>query len=190
MFNFDFINIVFISAGLAMDAFSVALSTGFCLNEIRKGHYLRLSLSFGFFQFMMPLLGYIAGKKIEPVIRDYDHWAAFILLSIVGIKMIHEYFEKQKNECEQVDPTCGKRLLILSVATSIDALAVGITFGVMGKAIFVPSVIIGIICALFTAAGVYLGKRFGSIIGKKAEIIGGLFLIAIGVKILLEHLLF
>lgn len=173
-----------------MDAFSVSVSAGFCTEKLKLNHYLRMSFSFGFFQFIMPLIGFAGGKKIEPVIRNYDHWIAFFLLSFIGIKMIHEYFKKQKNECASTDHFCAKNLFVLSVATSIDALAVGVTFGVMNRPIILPSIIIGIVCAVFTCIGIYSGRKAGHIVGKKAELAGGVILVGIGLKILIEHTLY
>lgn len=184
----ELLSVLLIAVGLAMDAFSVCISAGICLPEIRKEHYLRLSLSFGFFQFLMPLIGYAAGVSIEPVIKRYDHWVAFALLSYIGGKMIYEGLKKKDDTCEKKDPTRGKTLLILSIATSIDALAVGLSFGVLSRPILVPAIIIGVVCALFSAAGVFLGKKIGTILDSKGEIFGGLCLIGIGIKTLLDHI--
>lgn len=185
-----FIDVFFIAVGLAMDAFSVAVSTGICMPYCGGGHYLRLSLSFGFFQFAMPLIGFFAGRSVEPYIREYDHWVAFVILAAIGGKMIHEALAAHECKKEFVDNTRGKRLLLLSVATSIDALAVGVGFGVMGRPVVTPAIIIGVVCAAFTAAGIYIGCKAGELIGKRAEIIGGVVLIIIGLKILLEHTVF
>ena len=149
-------------------------------------HYFRLSFHFGLFQFMMPILGYLAGVSIEWLIRDYDHWVAMALLSYIGLKMIKESFSAESKEFDR-DPSRGWNLFVLSVATSIDALAVGLSIGVLGGPIMLPSVIIGIVCALFSIAGVGIGKKAGSLLGKRVERIGGLILIAIGAKIALEH---
>ena len=185
----DLFPVLLIAVGLAMDAFTVCISAGVCLPEIRKEHYLRLSCAFGLFQFMMPLIGYAAGVSIEPVIKRYDHWIACTLLTYIGGKMIYEGLKKKGEDCGRKDPTKGKTLLILSIATSIDALAVGLSFGVLSKPILIPAIIIGIVCALFSAAGVYLGKKIGHLLGNKAEIFGGLCLIGIGIKTLLDHIL-
>ncbi len=186
----NLINTFFIAVGLAMDAFSVAVSAGICIPKPTAGHYLRLSAAFGLFQFGMPLAGYFLGQKVEPFIRNFDHWVAMGILMAIGAKMIHEYFERVRTDCDYVDPTCGRRLIFLSVATSIDALAVGVSYGVLGKAILVPSIIIGIVAAGFTAAGIVVGRKAGVLIGKKAELLGGIVLIGIGIKIALEHTVF
>jgi len=185
----DLITVFLIAAGLSMDTFSVCISAGVCIPEINAGHYLRLSLAFGFFQFLMPLIGYAGGITVEPVIKNYDHWIAFVLLGYIGGKMIWEGIRTKDDSCDTNDPSRGKNLFILSVATSIDALAVGLSFGVLSKPILIPSIIIGVVCALFSALGVFLGKKAGTFLGKKGEIIGGLCLIAIGVKTLIDHLM-
>ena len=184
----DLLAVFLIAVGLAMDAFSVCISAGICIPEIKAGHYLRLALTFGFFQFLMPLIGYAAGVSIEPVIKSYDHWLAFALLSYIGGKMIYEGLKKKDESCDPRDPSRGKTLLILALATSIDALAVGLSFGVLSKPIIVPAIIIGLVCVVFSALGVLIGKKAGELVGKKGEIIGGICLIAIGVKIIIEHL--
>jgi manganese efflux pump family protein len=178
-----------IAVGLAMDAFSVCVSAGICITKPDFGHYFRLSAAFGFFQFIMPIIGYFAGMTVEPYIRGFDHWIALIILSWIGGKMIWEGFKNAcDTECEPKDPSRGRTLLFLSVATSIDALAVGVSFGVLSKPVLLPAIIIGLVCAVFSVIGIALGRKLGCIVGKRAEIVGGLFLIAIGVKILLEHL--
>ena len=177
-----------IAVGLAMDAFSVCISAGMCIPKLTAAHYLRMSLAFGFFQFIMPVIGFFAGKTVEPIIRSYDHWVAFALLFYIGAKMIYEGFKKDKDECEPKDPSRGKTLLFLAVATSIDALAVGVSYGVLSKPILVPAIIIGLVCIAFSAIGISIGKRAGAFLGKKADIIGGLCLIGIGIKIILEHM--
>ena len=183
------ITVFLIAAGLAMDAFSVCISAGICVKKVTVGHYLRLSLAFGFFQFMMPLIGYAAGVTVEPLIKGYDHWVAFALLSYIGGKMIYEGLKHRDDTCEVKDPSRGKTLLVLAVATSIDALAAGLSFGVLSRPILVPAIIIGLVCIAFSVVGVYIGKKAGALVGQKGEIIGGLCLIAIGVKTLLDHLM-
>ena len=184
----DYTAALIIAIGLAMDAFSVCISAGMCIPKLNAGHYLRMSLAFGFFQFVMPVIGFFAGRTVEPIIRNYDHWIAFLLLFYIGAKMIYEGLKKDKDNCETKDPSRGKNLLILAIATSIDALAVGVSYGVLAKPILIPAIIIGVVCIAFSASGIAIGKRAGSLFGKKADIIGGLCLIAIGIKILFEHM--
>lgn len=186
----NFFSIIVIAIGLAMDAFSVSISTGMAVKKPDAGHYFRLSFHFGLFQFMMPVIGYFAGVYIEQYIRDYDHWLAFALLAFIGIRMIFEAFSGGDGESKFVerDPSRGWSLVVLSVATSIDALAVGLSLGVLGGTILVPSIIIGITCALFSLAGVYIGTRAGALVGRRAEALGGVMLVLIGVKIIAEHM--
>ncbi len=148
---------------------------------------LRLAGAFGLFQFIMPLLGWLAGSTVVEMIESFDHWIAFGLLVLIGGKMIWEGFEKENDE-EKADQTRGWPLLLLSVATSIDALAVGFSFSVLKTPILFPAAIIGVVCFIMTAVGMIFGKALARIFGKKVEIVGGLVLIGIGVKILVEHI--
>jgi manganese efflux pump family protein len=179
-----------IAVALAMDAFSVSISCGMIIDNPGFGHYFRLAFHFGLFQFLMPIIGYFGGLYLEASIRVFDHWIAFGLLTFIGCKMIWEAF-KHDNESPdscRSDPSRGWSLLVLAVATSIDALAVGLSIGILNRPILYPSIIIGVVCALFSIAGVALGNRVGPIFGRRAEAIGGLMLIAIGIKILVEHI--
>lgn len=186
--HMDSIMIVAIAVGLAMDAFSVAIGAGMVIGKVKFGHYLRLASAFGFFQFMMPILGYFAGVFAESFIGGYDHWVAMALLAYIGVRMIKESYSAE-GKGSSVDPSRGQILLILSVATSIDALAVGVSIGVLRGSIVLPSIVIGLVCALFSAVGIRVGKVAGSLLGRRVERIGGLILIGIGVKIVLEHIL-
>ncbi|HOW81447.1 MAG TPA: manganese efflux pump MntP family protein [Spirochaetota bacterium] len=183
----DYYSIIIIAVALAMDAFSVSISAGAAIGNPGPRHYFRLAFHFGLFQFMMPVIGYLGGMYLEGFIRDFDHWIAGALLWIIGGKMLKESFGSDEKKFE-TDPSRGISLIMLSVATSIDALAVGISIGVLNNPILVPSVIIGIVCSIFSAVGVALGKKAADIFGKKAEAVGGVMLIIIGIKILFEHL--
>ena len=187
----DPVSIIAVSVALAMDAFSVCISCGIAIPKPGFGHYFRLSFHFGLFQFMMPVIGYLGGMHLERYIRAYDHWLSFGLLMFIGLKMLHEAFTKKIDDrCVPArDPTRGVNLVVLSVATSIDALAVGISIGVMNQRILLPSVVIGVVCALFSLLGVAIGNRVGPLFGRRSEAIGGIALVAIGIKILAEHLL-
>lgn len=180
------LTIIILAVALGIDAFSVAIGIGAANNKKSWMPVWRLSLSFGLFQFVMPLIGWLAGSTLVEIIAGFDHWIAFALLFFIGGKMIWEGFEKEKDE-EKADQTLGWPLLMLSIATSIDALAVGFSFSLLKTPILVPSVIIGIICFGMTAAGMVFGKWLAKLFGRKVEIFGGLVLIAIGVKILIEH---
>ncbi len=185
----DLLSVVIVAVALAMDAFSVSISCGIVIAAPDLRHYFRLAFHFGLFQFMMPIIGYFAGKYLEGHIKTFDHWIAFGLLLFIGVKMIYEAFSHEENSCDRArDPSRGWSLVILAVATSIDALAVGLSLGVLGRPILLPSVIIGVVCALFSVIGVSIGRRVGPLVGKRAEAAGGFMLVAIGVKILVEHL--
>lgn len=179
--------IFLLAVGLGVDAFSVAIGIGAANRQKSWAPVLRLSLAFGLFQFVMPLAGWLAGSTVVDLIQGFDHWIAFALLALVGGKMIWEGLEKEKDE-EKADQTRGWPLLLLSVATSIDALAVGFSFSLLKTPILFPAAIIGLTCFAMTAVGMSFGKGLARIFGKKVEILGGLVLIAIGVKILMEHL--
>ncbi len=181
-------SIILLAVALAMDALavSVGLSLRFKWNSLRQ--FFRLSFHFGLFQFFMPILGWAAGRTVESYIRDYDHWVAFVLLGIIGLRML-----RGAGDGEQLfgggDPTRGRWLVLLSVATSIDALAVGLSISLLDVPILLPSVVIGIVAAVFTLFGMYFGNRLKTTNSRYLEITGGLILIGIGLKILLEHTL-
>ena len=182
----SFFSILIIAIGLGMDAFAVAIGAGIALKSRSQAPVFRLSSSFGFFQFIMPVIGWSAGLTISTFIQDYDHWLAFILLAGIGGKMIYDALRDAK-EISHSDPTRGLSLLMLSIATSIDALAVGLSLAFLKVAILYPSVVIGAVAFAMTWIGMAFGERLGRVFGKKVEIAGGLILLGIGVKILLEH---
>ncbi|MFA5807150.1 MAG: manganese efflux pump MntP family protein [bacterium] len=186
----DTLTLLGIAVGLAMDAFAVAIATGIVLGTVSGRQTFRLAFHFGLFQFLMPVIGYLAGMTVERYIKGYDHWLAFVLLGYIGGKMVYEggWGDGEEGNGGK-DPTRGMSLVVLSMATSIDALAVGISLGVLhSEGIVYPGVVIGIVACTFTAAGLHLGKRLGAVFGKRMEVVGGLVLVAIGVKILLDHL--
>jgi putative Mn2+ efflux pump MntP len=177
-----------VAFALAMDAFAVSVGISVAQNGQRWDQRFRLASSFGFFQFMMPILGWLAGQSFLDYIRDIDHWVAFGLLLLIGGKMLLDSFKGQK-EMKKVfdDPSRGFRLIVLSVATSIDAFAVGLSFAAFKIPILYPSVIIGVVALLMTLLGTRIGPVIGQIAGKKAELLGGLILILIGIKMIVEH---
>jgi putative Mn2+ efflux pump MntP len=179
--------IFLLAVGLGVDAFSVAIGIGAANQKKSWAPVLRLSLAFGLFQLVMPLIGWLAGSTVADMIQGFDHWIAFALLAVVGGKMIREGFEKESAE-EKPDQTRGWPLFLLSIATSIDALAVGFSFSLLKTPILYPAAMIGVVCFVMTAVGMIFGKGLARIFGRKVEILGGLVLIAIGVKILVEHL--
>ncbi len=180
------ITIFFIAVALGVDAFSVAIGIGATNSKKSWAPVLRLSVAFGFFQFAMAVIGWLAGLTVVEIISVFDHWVAFGLLAVIGGKMIWEGFEKESDE-EKADQTRGWPLLLLSIATSIDSLAVGFSFSVLKTPILFSAIAIGIVCFLMTAVGMIFGKVLARLFGKKVEIFGGIVLIAIGVKILIEH---
>lgn len=181
------LTLLFIAVALAMDAFAVSLAAGVALHPVSKRQLFRLGFHFGLFQGMMPIIGWLAGLSVQHLISAYDHWVAFGLLAFVGGKMIHESFQDGE-EKEKSDPTRGLTMVMLSVATSIDALAVGLSLAVIGVTIWTPALVIALTASILTVAGMLMGGRIGMIWGKRVEVLGGLLLIGIGLKILLQHL--
>ncbi len=181
-----FLSIVLVACGLSMDAFAVAVGKGLNMKKMNVKWSLTIALSFGLFQAIMPLLGWLLGGKINKFICHYDHWVVFILLAIIGAKMIYESKDK---DCKiEEDKRNFKELFVLSIATSIDAFAVGISFALMNINIFSSVTVIGIITFALSYIGILIGNIFGCKFKSTAELIGGLILIAIGLKVLLEHL--
>ena len=185
----DSLTIIIIAVGLAMDAFVVSIISGSAYRQLHVRHALRMAMFFGAFQAFMPLVGSLAGLTLREYIAHCDHWIAFGLLAAVGGKMIYESF-KIKSVEENPDPSNIFVLLVLSVATSIDALAVGITLSLLAGSIVVAVIIIGLITFVLSYLGVYIGKRFGHFFESKMEALGGVILIGIGTKVLIEHLFF
>ena len=174
-----------LALGLSMDAFAVSLCKGLSVKKVRLRHGLITGLYFGGFQALMPLLGYLLGTGFQSIIEDFDHWIAFVLLCFIGANMIRE----SRREAEPENADFGPRAMLpLAVATSIDALAVGITFAFLQVNMYIALPLIGGVTFLLSFAGVKLGHAFGAKYKSKAECLGGLVLILIGLKILLEHL--
>ncbi len=178
--------IVLIAVGLAMDAFAVAVSSGVTLRKMKLRHAMRIAAFFGFFQALMPLLGWLTGRAFRQYICTYDHWIAFILLAIIGGKMIYEA-RRSRDEETVSDPLNVYVLFTLAIATSIDALAVGVTFSFLDVDIWQSIGVIGAITFVVSFIGTQLGKTFGHLFENRLEIIGGLILIGIGLKILVHH---
>jgi manganese efflux pump family protein len=183
--------IVFIAIGLAMDAFAVSVSRGFCITRAHLAHASVLGLTFGFFQALMPQIGWLLGRGLEKQITSYDHWVAFVLLVVIGGKMIFEAIKNAKSGCDctkDTQPLTLRLLLTLGVATSIDALTIGVTFSFLKVDIIIPILIIGLITFVMSFVGVFIGKACGKLIGAKAELLGGLILIGVATEILYSHL--
>ncbi len=184
----DLLSLIGIAFALAMDAFAVALAAGALLYPATRRQQFRLGFHFGLFQALMPVLGWLAGMTIQHWIRAYDHWIAFALLAFVGGKMIHEAFADEEDR-NTSDPTRGLTLVALSIATSIDALAVGLTLAMLMIEVWFPALVIGLVAGGMTLLGMQMGGRVGAIWGRRVEVLGGTVLIGIGLKILLEHTL-
>ncbi len=183
-------NIMVTAVALAMDAFAVAIATGVCLQTVSPRQTFRLSYHFGFFQAMMPVMGWYAGVSVRGFIESFDHWVAAGLLVFVGGNMIREAFETEEAaQCPLKDPTKGLSLVMLSAATSMDALAVGLGFSVLKISIWAPALCIGITATGFTILGLYIGKTVGgsSRVGFFAEIGGGIILLCIALNILYSN---
>ncbi len=181
------IEVLVIAVGLAMDAFAVSLASGASRRLTSKRATFRLSFHFGLFQFMMPVIGWFLGSRIAHFLKPFDHWIAAGLLIFVGFRMIHAAHFGIR-ETYQQDPSKGINLVILSFATSIDALAVGLSLAMLEINIWYPSMIIGIVTGLLSVTGIKLGRKLGDIFGKKMEFIGGLILVLIGLNILAENI--
>lgn len=188
----NFIELLIIAIGLSMDAFAVSIGKGLSLKKIKLSHALKVGLWFGGFQALMPLIGYLLGSTFAEIVSTFDHWVAFVLLSLIGGNMIKESLENDSdNDCD-----CNKKdkngfglttMFTLAVATSIDALAIGVTFAFFKVAIFPAIITIGITTLIFSVAGLKIGNIFGCKYKSHAELFGGVILILIGLKILIEH---
>ena len=183
----EIIELILLSVGLAMDAFAVSISKGLSVRELKPKHGLIAGAYFGGFQALMPLIGWLLGRQFEVLIKSVDHWIAFGLLALIGANMIRESFGEAD---EQSASFSFKAMLPLAIATSIDALAVGVTFAFLEVNIVLAITLIGVITFAISAAGVKIGNVFGTRFKSKAEFAGGVILILLGIKILVEHLFF
>ncbi len=183
----DIAEILIIAVGVSMDAFAVSICKGLSVQNLRPKHAGLTALWFGGFQALMPLAGFFLGVSFAGFVESVDHWIAFILLGIIGGNMLKESF--QKDDDLNVDPDFSfKTMLAMAVATSIDALAIGVSFAFLNVDIWMAVLLIGVTTGLFSAVGVYIGNMFGSRYKSKAEFTGGFILIVMGIKILIEHL--
>ena len=184
----SFVEILLIALGLAMDAFAVCVGAGTTRFVNGPRPVFRLAFHFGLFQALMPVLGWLAGIRIERFIAAFDHWIAFGLLAFVGVRMIRSGLDPN-DEALVTDPSRGGTLVMLSVATSIDAFAIGLSLAVLRVDVFFPALVIGVVAAALSLVGLSVGSRLGKLFGKRMAIVGGLILIAIGVRVVLTHLL-
>lgn len=183
----DLITIILIAVALAMDAFSISITKGFTIKNISKMETLWFGIFFGGFQALMPVLGWISGVHLEQFVSSVAPWVAFILLVAIGGKMIYESLTgDEEEEGVSKDSFSFKELTLLGIATSIDAFAVGVTFAVLKIPILIPIIIIGLISFIFSEIGVLIGRKIGSFFGNKFEIVGGIVLVLLGLKILLS----
>lgn len=187
--NMPLAKITAIAVALAMDAFAVSIAAGAALKRISFRQNFRLAWHFAFFQAAMPIIGWTAGSSVVQWVEQWDHWIAFALLGFVGIGMLRASLENEPSKSDRHDPTRGMRLILLSIATSIDALAVGFSMSMLKISVWVPAVVIGAIAGGFTTIGLHLGRKMGSMghLSRYAEAGGGAILLAIGIKILHEH---
>lgn len=182
------LEVVLIGIGLAMDAFAVSVCKGLSMNKFKADKVIIIGFYFGIFQAVMPLIGYLLGSTFQEFISSIDHWIAFVLLAFIGFNMIKETLSKKEDKID--DSVDIKTMVVLAIATSIDALAVGITFAFLEVNIIMSMIVIGLITFLLCIIGVIIGNKYGSKFEDKAQIIGGVVLIIIGLKILIEHLFF
>ncbi|MDD6485121.1 MAG: manganese efflux pump MntP family protein [Clostridiales bacterium] len=181
-------SVCILAVALAMDAFGVSITDGIIVKKIKITDALKIGAFFGIFQFIMPLIGSLLAFVAREYIEAFDHWIAFLLLSFLGVRMIMEAFKKEEEIPK--NPLGAGTLFMMAIATSIDALAAGITLQAVGGGIpiWISSLIIGVVAFAFSFAGIFIGSKFGDILGEKAEVLGGAMLIFIGIKTLLEHL--
>ncbi|HBX49859.1 MAG: hypothetical protein A2275_03050 [Bacteroidetes bacterium RIFOXYA12_FULL_35_11] len=185
----ELFTIFLIAIGLCFDTFAVSVSCGLLEKEISFFKAVKVASSLAFFQAFMPFAGWLLGVKVNLFIADFDHWIAFGMLSLIGLKMIYESLKKEEKK-KKFNPLDIKILLWISLATSIDAFVVGISFGLISIPIVVPIIIIGTTTFFVAMLGMLFGKKTGGKLGKKMETVGGIILIGIGIKILIEHLYF
>lgn len=183
-----FLEILMIAVSLAMDATAVCLGVGTTEHANGLRPRFRLAFHFGLFQFLMPVIGWFAGTTVAPFIAAFDHWVTFGLLAFVGVRMVRSGFDPDAEAYRQ-DPSRGATLVMLSIATSIDALAVGLSLALLKVSIWYPAAVIGIVTASLSLIGLLLGNRLGEKFGKRMEILGGAILILIGLRILIAHLM-
>ena len=186
-----YLEIFLTGIALAMDAFAVSICKGIKMPKLRKSHIVIIAVFFGGFQMLMPLIGWLLGSQFVQYISKFDHWIAFALLAFIGVKMAIESFKHDEEDCCKCDSKLDlKELVVLAIATSIDALAVGITFALYPDINILPSIsIIGIVTFVICAGGVVIGHKFGAKFKSKAELLGGIVLVIIGLKLLIEGLL-
>jgi len=188
LWRVEFLAVLALAIGLAMDSFAVSLGVGAAgrANDLRSR--VRLAFHLAFFQGLFTVLGWLAGHTLARYISDFDHWIAFALLAYVGGKMIWSGLHPSKGQYDQIDPSRGRMMVVLSIATSIDAMAVGLSMALIHEPVWLPAVVIGLVTFFLSGLGVVIGNRLEEAFGKKMEILGGIILIGIGLRILITHL--
>ena len=181
-----FTTIFLIALSMAMDAFAVSLGSGVKIGPGPRPLF-RIAFHFGLFQAVMPVVGWLFGNSIEPYVKDYDHWVAFGLLVFVGLRMIRSGISKDEEETLK-DPSRGMTMVMLSIAVSIDALAIGLSLSLLGITIWTPALVIGLVTGALSLIGLRVGNGFGQRYGKPVEVLGGLVLIGIGIRIVMSHI--
>jgi putative Mn2+ efflux pump MntP len=184
----DLLSILLIAVSLSLDCFAVAIAGSISMPQVTHRQVLRISASFGIFQAGMLVIGWLLGNTIVDIIESFAHWVAFGLLALVGVRMIKEALESDEDE-ERTDITRGLALISLSIATSIDSLAVGLSLAFLESRLPIAAIAIGSVAFLFTAGGFFFGRRIGSLFGRRAEVIGGIVLIGLGLRIVLTEML-
>lgn len=184
-----FLELLIIAVGVSMDAFAVSVCKGLSVSRVHPQHALKTGLWFGGFQALMPVIGYFLGMSFADLVSTVDHWIAFVLLAVIGANMIKESFEKDESTSSTDSDFSFRVMLAMAIATSIDALAIGVSFAFLRVNIWTAVLCIGLVTGAFSAAGVYVGSIFGRKYKSKAEFVGGAILIAMGLKILVEHTL-
>jgi len=177
-----------LSLGLAVDALAVAIAVSIALGTVSPRQIFRLAFHLGLFQALMPIIGWLGGRTVGVYIHQWDHWIAFALLTFVGGKALYESLSRKTWDAVARDPTRGMTLILLSIACSIDALAVGLSLAFLDVNIWYPAAVIGLVCGALSTLGMVLAARLGAVFGQRIEVLGGLILIGIGVRILWQHL--
>ena len=190
----DFITLVLLALGLAADAFAVSVTNGMCSSRVTRRHNLVTAFTFGFFQAIMPVLGFILGRTFADIVFRFQHWIALLLLGAIGVNMLTDVIKEWKSEkvaiCSTLNLFSAKNLIMQGIATSIDAMAAGVSIAVLNINILTSALTIGIITFLLCSIGVYIGKRFGARLGLRAKILGGIALICIGLRIFIQNQFF
>jgi putative Mn2+ efflux pump MntP len=191
MFDVQYLSLLLVAVGLSADCFAVAVSTSIANRNLRLFHFSRISLTFGTFHTIMPAIGWLAGYTVIKFIGGFDHWLAFVLLGFIGGKMVWSALRRSEKRDRGTDITNITRMLpliIIGVATSIDALAAGLSFSFMKANLMLSCITVGVVVAGVALAGFFVGRKVGAKMGKRAEIVGGLILMGIGIKVAVEHM--